>query len=207
MKKLWLFLLVFLMSCSSAENVAAPVEPVATEPIAHAYAEGDPAPKAEAREPISEDQPDPKNENYPQKGTLTGFVRDENGPVDGALVRVQLTDQTTLTNEIGYYELPDLEITQPITLTAWAEGYYPGGGKVTELQTAFDINLKAHYTEDNLHYTWFEFNGTNTSESCAPCHTAYNEWKADAHSQTATNPRFVSIYKGTDIHGNKGPAE
>jgi hypothetical protein len=138
---------------------------------------------------------------------LTGFVRDENGPVNGALVRVQLTDQTTLTNEIGYYEIPDLTITQPITLTAWAEGYLPGGGKVTDLEAAFDINIKQHYTGDNNHYDWFEFNGTNTSESCAPCHTAYDEWKADAHSQSAINPRFISIYLGTDIHGNKGPVE
>ena len=28
--------------------------------------------------------------------------------------------------------------------------------------------------------------------------------QADAHSQTAVNPRFITIYKGTDVEGNEG---
>jgi hypothetical protein len=203
-----------MTACSPAETIDLPDKAVESQPEAHAFTEDDPAPEPKVREALSDEQPADQEEqptsteaNYPQTGTLTGFVRDENGPVDGALVRVQLTDITAFTNEIGYYEFPDLTIAKAITLTAWAEGYLPGGGGVTDLEKAFDINLKPHYTGDNLHYDWFEFNGTNTSESCAPCHTAYDEWKADAHSQSAVNPRFISIYQGTDIHGNKGPVE
>lgn len=211
---LWVIIILLMTACSSTEVIAPPDAGEEAPLAALAYPEDDPTPEPKVREDISdeqkttkENQPNSKVSNYPQTGTLTGFVRDNNGPVDHALVRVRLTDITTFTNQIGYYEFPDLTITQPITLTAWAEGYYPGGGKVTDLETAFNINIKPHYTGDNLNYDWFEFNGTNTSESCAPCHTAFAEWKADAHSQSAVNPRFISIYKGTDIHGNQGPVE
>jgi hypothetical protein len=207
-------LILLITACSSAEVVDLTDVVEETSLAGHAFSEDDPAPEPKVRAPLSDEQPtteenQPTSQDaiYPQTGTLTGFVHDENGPVIGALVRVQLTDITTLTNEIGYYEFPDLTISEAITLTAWIEGYFPGGGKVTDLETAFDITIKPHYTGDNLHYNWFEFNGTNTSESCAPCHTAYEEWKRDAHSQSAVNSRFLSIYLGTDINGNKGPVE
>jgi hypothetical protein len=66
------------------------------------------------------------------------------------------------------------------------------------------ITLKPYYTTDNLDYEWFSFDGITGSASCEPCHHSYAEWAADAHGQAAVNPRFLTMYEGTDVHGNKG---
>ena len=58
---------------------------------------------------------------------------------------------------------------------------------------------------DNFAYEWFEENGVEGSAACGACHTSYTEWLADGHSKAATNERFLSMYAGTDVHGNKSP--
>ncbi len=42
---------------------------------------------------------------------------------------------------------------------------------------------------------------------CADCHgsTIYKEWEGSAHAQSASNVRFLTMYNGTDVHGNKSP--
>ncbi len=42
------------------------------------------------------------------------------------------------------------------------------------------------------------------SASCGLCHREYKEWQVDAHSQAAVNPRFISMYTGSDVNGNPG---
>ncbi|MCD6290223.1 MAG: hypothetical protein J7M34_06935, partial [Anaerolineae bacterium] len=42
-------------------------------------------------------------------------------------------------------------------------------------------------------------------QTCAECHVAYPEWKQDAHAQSAVNPRFLTMYEGTDVHGHRSP--
>jgi hypothetical protein len=137
--------------------------------------------------------------------SVTGFVVDEDGPVAGATVRLHTTDHFTVTGEDGAFALADLGGAEVVTITAWAEGYYiswdngtPGGDPVT-------IPLVAHYLTDNHEYGWAEGPHGEGSASCGDCHPSYAEWRADAHSQTATNPRFISLYSGTDVHGNKSP--
>jgi hypothetical protein len=137
-------------------------------------------------------------------GMLTGVVHDAEGPVAGATVRLKLTDNKTTSAEDGSFTLTNLAITEPVSVTAWAEGYYVGGTTATPDLEPITITLKPHYTTDTLDYEWFVFNDVVGSASCEPCHTGYAEWKADAHSQSAINPRFLSIYRGTDVHGNQG---
>jgi len=160
---------------------------------------------AEAKEPPSE--PEPEKEPQLNTGAAFGVVRDENGPVAGAIVRVHLTGTSTISQEDGTFTLPEVSYTDAMTVTAWAENYYIGGMVNADLNQPFDIVLKPHYQTDQLDYEWFTFNETNTSDSCQPCHPAYDEWKADAHSQSAVNPRFTSIYAGTNVDGNLSPAE
>ena len=138
-------------------------------------------------------------------GVVSGVVRDAEGPVAGATVRVQLTDNQTTTAADGSFTLRRLAAGVPVNITAWAEGYYIGGTSATPGLEPVTITLKPHYTTDNLDYEWFSFEGVKGSASCAPCHTAYTEWRADAHSQSATNPRFLTMYEGTDVQGNKSP--
>ncbi len=138
-------------------------------------------------------------------GMVSGVVCDAVGPVAGATVRVQLTDNQTTTAVDGSFTLSGITTGVPANITAWAEGYYIGSTSATPGLEPVTITLKPLYTTDNLDYEWFSYEGVTGSASCAPCHTAYTEWRADAHSQSATNPRFLTMYQGTDVQGNKSP--
>jgi hypothetical protein len=138
-------------------------------------------------------------------GVVSGVVCDAEGPVAGATVRVQLTDNQTTTAADGSFTLRRLATGVPVNITAWAEGYYIGSTSATPGLEPVTITLKPLYTTDNLDYEWFSYEGVTGSASCAPCHTAYTEWRADAHSQSAVNPRFLTMYQGTDVQGNKSP--
>lgn len=137
--------------------------------------------------------------------TIQGIVLNSKGPVAGATVRVQITDNQTLSAEGGTFTLANIDTTEPLTLTAWAEGHYIGWTRVTPGVGPVVITMGEHFTTDNVDYDWFEFEGVQGSEACGLCHTAYTEWKEDIHSQTATNYRFINVYAGTDINGNKSP--
>lgn len=141
----------------------------------------------------------------PSQETISGVVRDADGPVFGAVVRIQNTENKTTTAEDGTFTLGGITTTELVTVTAWAPGYYVGAATTIPGTGPITITLKPHYTTDNLDYEWFSFEGIKGSASCALCHPSYAEWKADAHSQSAVNPRFLTMYKGTDVHGNQSP--
>jgi hypothetical protein len=142
----------------------------------------------------------------PQPKMLSGRVVDAAGPVAGATVRVQLTENITTTTIDGSFTLPGLTSTEPITVTAWAEGYYNGWTQVRPgSRRPIEITLRPHYTADNVDYDWYTFEDVEGSASCGLCHTANAEWQADAHGQAAANPRFLTMYAGADVNGNKNP--
>jgi len=138
-------------------------------------------------------------------GVISGVVQNTEGPVAGAVVRVQLTEYEATTAADGSFALSNLAMTEPVSVTAWAPGHFIGWANGTPGLVPITITLKPHYTTDNLDYEWFEFEGIQGSASCAPCHPSYAEWQADAHSQSAVNPRFLTMYEGTDVHGNRSP--
>jgi hypothetical protein len=140
----------------------------------------------------------------PTAKEVSGVVVDAEGPVAGATVRVQLTENQTTSSADGSFTLPIVTTTEPLTVTSWAKGYYIGWANVTSATTAISITMKLHYTTDNLQYDWFTFEGVEGSASCGVCHTANAEWESDAHAHAAVNPRFLNLYQGTDINGNKG---
>lgn len=136
---------------------------------------------------------------------ISGTVVDAKGPIPGATVRIQATANVTTTAEDGAFTLANIVYTGPVTVTAWAKGYYIGWAAVQPGSEPITLTLNAHYHTDNHEYGWFEFEGVKGSAACGVCHTAFAEWQADAHSQSAVNPRFLTMYTGTDIHGNKSP--
>ena len=138
--------------------------------------------------------------------TITGVVIDASGPISGATVRVQASDRQTLTGEDGSFALATIAASKAVTVTAWAKGYYIGWRAVSPGAGPFTITLNAHYLTDNHTYEWFSQDGVAGSQACGLCHGAYAEWQGDAHAQSARNPRFLSMYQGTDVHGNKSPA-
>lgn len=136
---------------------------------------------------------------------VSGIVIDQNGPVAGALVRVQLTENKTTTTPDGRFTLTGITQTDTITITAWSPGYYVGWTTAIAGTEPVTITMKPHYTTDNPEYDWFEFESLKGSVACSICHTQYSQWAADAHAQAAVNPRFISLYRGTDVYGNQSP--
>ena len=138
--------------------------------------------------------------------TVTGVVTSEDGPMEGVTVRVQATDNATLTTADGAFVLGGLTSGETVTVTASAPGHYIGWTRATAGLEPVQITLNPHFIGDNFEYEWtVGDDGLEGSASCGSCHTSYAEWLSDGHSQAAVNPRFLTMYEGTDVHGNKSP--
>ena len=136
--------------------------------------------------------------------TITGVVLDADGSVAGAVVRVRATDNKTTTAADGSFTLSGLATSVPVSVTAWAEGYFVGWVSAAPGPEPVTVTIRRYYTTDNPNYTWFSMEGAEGSKSCGHCMVDhYNEWLTDAHSQSAVNPRFLTMYNGTDVHGNQ----
>ena len=154
--------------------------------------------------------------NIEPTGILKGIVSDAQGPISGSVVRIQTTDNYTTTNDSGQFTLSGLIPGDPVTITAWAPGYYNGGGNAY-LPGSQNIVLKliAYHTEDNSDYKWISaFSSGGDPSNCQNCHAEpnnpesflpFDEWQKDAHAHTTENIRFLTMYRGTDIYGNQSP--
>jgi len=186
---------------------------------------------------------------------VSGVVRDEHGPVHGAVVRVQTTDVFTVTDADGRFTLAFQGLERPPAITAFAPGYYIGGGvELADDETHVEIELEAHADHDDPTYAWlsaYAGGGVQASadaaagaaaqeiasheppsddysasdehlgeeppaddSACQNCHSEpgnpdsalpFDEWRRDAHSNSAHNIRFLTMYNGTDVHGNHSP--
>jgi mono/diheme cytochrome c family protein len=153
----------------------------------------------------------------PQPGTISGSVCDDNGPVAGAIVRVQTSELFTTTDSGGRFTLARLPADQPVTVTAWAPGYYIAGIEraVPSRTQSVQLELVAHTRVDNPGYTWLSaFAAGGDPGNCQNCHAQpgapgsalpFDEWQLDAHSRSAQNVRFLTMYTGTDVSGNQSP--
>ncbi len=142
----------------------------------------------------------------PSPDSVCGLVLNEDGPVFGASVRVQATNNQTTTAADGSFALSGITATGPITITAWHQDYYVGWTSTLPGAEPITITIKPYYTTDNPDYTWFSMEGVEGSKSCGHCMADhYAQWLEDAHSQSATNPRFLTMYNGTDVEGNQSP--
>jgi hypothetical protein len=151
-------------------------------------------------------------------GTISGKVLDEHGPVAEATVRVQTTEIHTTTNADGQFTLSGVTPEKNLFITAWASGYYIVGIEAFPGDEDIEIQLHAQTEKDNPDYEWLPSQyhpGQGENQGCAECHSneetdisltlPVDEWLQDAHSQSAVNPRFISMYNGTDIDGNQSP--
>ena len=157
-----------------------------------------------------------------ESASVTGLVHDADGPVVGATVRVKATANATTTGPDGRFVLDGLEPNGPVLLTAWARGYYIGGGDKGYVPgtATVEIVLTKHSDRDNPDYTWLSafanagYAGSGEDGNCEHCHAdpndpqaalPFSEWSGDAHALSAQNPRFLTMYNGTDIAGNQSP--
>ena len=138
--------------------------------------------------------------------TVRGTVVEDGNPVIAARVRLQATEHMTFTDAQGHFTLNNLPLSDTLTITAWSYGYFVGWAGVKEGKPdSVTIELKPYYTTDNPDYDWFSIEATEGSATCGQCMPSYEEWIEDAHSQSAVNPRFLTMYNGTDVYGNQSP--
>jgi hypothetical protein len=135
-------------------------------------------------------------------GTVSGTVVDAHGPVAGAVVRQQTTANSTTSAADGSFTLTGLPEGVTVTVTAWDEGYYPAGVDVVPPATDVTITLRPHPIGDNPDHQWYtSMPDPERPIGCGHCMVAFPQWVTNAHGTSGTNPRFFSLYNGTDLSG------
>lgn len=148
--------------------------------------------------------------------SLSGIVTDHGVGVAGALVRVQTTAKATRTDAAGRFTLSGLAPDESVALTAFAPGYFIGGGlKHMPGDTDVRIELEPHAEADNPDYAWISaYADAGDEANCQNCHAdpddpnsalPFDEWAKDAHAGSAANVRFLTMYTGADVNGNMSP--
>jgi hypothetical protein len=137
--------------------------------------------------------------------TISGVAEDERGPVAGARVRVQGTQNVAVTDGAGCFILSGIPAEKAFNVTAWKEGYYSALLKdVKAPKDGIRLMLVRYQINDNPHYEWIPPEGPKGS--CAECHPAITKMSLnDPHLKAAVNPRFLTMYYGTDVEGNQSP--
>ena len=141
--------------------------------------------------------------NAQRSGTVSGVVRDADGPVDDATVRVQATRTETATDAQGQFTLAGLIEGVPVSISAWKHGYYSAKSEgVVPPAAGVTLTLIPYQTNDNPDYEWMPPMG---EESCASCKPGVTQiwFENSAHAQASVNPRFLTMYNGTDVDGNR----
>ncbi len=149
--------------------------------------------------------------------TLSGTVSNSNGPVANAMVQIQGTTNKTMTAQDGTFTIhgEGLGGSVGVTVTAWANDHFIAWQHIDPQQfnepdgigqnQPLKLTLQAIFDKDNHQYNWFKFEGVSGSASCGICHREYKEWQIDMHSQSAINPRFVSMFRGSNMQGKRSP--
>jgi hypothetical protein len=99
---------------------------------------------------------------------------------------------------LTYRGLPNVRVT------AAKEGYYIAGAEA-QPGRQLRLTLRPHPSGDDNEYVWLDPRPDPADRHrCANCHeTIYREWAASTHATSATNPRFLDVYGGTDAAGNE----
>jgi hypothetical protein len=151
----------------------------------------------------------------PKTTSIRGIVTNHTGPVAGAVVRVRGTTRYVRSDAEGRFELTGRNSDDPEIITAWAPGYFITGTEqpVDPGTDGITLTLHAHPTEDATDYEFISPFDLDNHGACGHCHVEreevdftfpVDEWVLDAHSTSATNPRFLSLYNGTTLAGDPG---
>lgn len=143
-------------------------------------------------------------------GVVSGIVVSEDGlPLAGVNVRPQGASTATVTDGSGAFAVGGLPWGSNVTISAWKEGYYCGIARDCPVPAeGVSVRLIRVQSRDNPLYSWVPPTSREVKGSCAECHNpAIIEMSLnDAHLKSARNPRFLTMYYGTDTQGNRSAA-
>jgi len=131
---------------------------------------------------------------------------DEGGaPVAGARVARRAAAGSALTDAAGRFTLPLPAGSGEVQITAWAAGAYIASETVTPPVAALELRLRRLHGGDHADYAWAEPGpDPATPGACGNCHPSIlPQWEANAHGGAISNPRFYSMYDGTDVTGTR----
>jgi hypothetical protein len=135
-------------------------------------------------------------------GTISGKVVGPKGPVAGAHVRVRATDNLVFSDEGGEFVLTNLTEGLPLQISAWYSGFYIASTVVTPTAENIELLLRPYHKTDNSEYLWKSPISGTTAKACGNCHPMiFPQWSGNAHGGAISNPRFFSLYNGTDLSG------
>lgn len=136
---------------------------------------------------------------------VSGVVTRQDGqPAAGAWVRVRTTSNLTFAAADGSFTLSGLEVGEVVTVTAWIPGYKTGWAVATAPAENLAILVRPYDTRDDSSYAWNTSyaDPANPVLGCGHCMSpSFDEWQHTAHAASGTNPRFFSLYNGTDLTG------
>ena len=135
--------------------------------------------------------------------TVNGHVLVDGDPVSSAHVRIRSTDNLVLTGPDGSFSLGGLQEGVELEITAWADGYYIATTHATPPATGVVLSLRSYHTEDHPEYEWVDPTPGTSEGACGNCHPMiFPQWQNNAHGGAISNPRFFSLYNGTDVSGD-----
>jgi hypothetical protein len=139
----------------------------------------------------------------PSTAMIRGEVRDLHGAVAGARVRFKGHQTGVLTDQHGRFLLPGRPDNSH-RITAFREGHLISGVRANRRVLALELPLLPE--EDCESYAWVDPRPNPAAPgNCANCHAAmYDEWSASAHAGSATNRHFLTMYDGSNWHGDLG---
>lgn len=134
---------------------------------------------------------------------ISGLVRDDDGPVPGANVRIQGEAQIEFTDANGRFHAHFFP-GHSRRVAASKPGYFIAGAALDT--SPLILQMKRLPAEDCDQYQWVDPTpDAAKTHQCGNCHgEMYREWSASGHAHSASNRRFLNLYDGSDWHGKPG---
>ena len=142
-----------------------------------------------------------------RSGIVSGIVKDADGPIAEARVRMRASEIMTRTDSDGSFTLSSLPEGEEIEVAAWADGYYIASLHITPPANEVDFILRPYHTTDNQEYQWISPIEGSSPDACGNCHPMIlPQWLGNAHGGAVANPRFFSLYNRADVTGTQQAA-
>lgn len=131
------------------------------------------------------------------------ILAERGDPVSGALVTVRASDYQTTSDSEGLFELNVTDLADDVEVTAWAPGFYIAYSPAQIPTNDVVLELRLHHSEDHPGYQWLDPTPSDQVDAaCGNCHPMIlPQWQNNAHGGAIDNPRFYSVYNGTDASG------